>query len=229
MHVSRQNEDPPIYRYKLQDINLENVTSYRYLGVHITSTLSWNLHIETITCSANRMLGYLRRNFSKAPVSLKLLFYKTLVRPKLEYAAAIWDPSYANLQQTIEIVQNNACRFILSNFNRTASVTSMKSTLSLPCLSLRRKVFRLSLFFKIYNHASIKNELILMPAYRSSRVDHQHKVALTQCRTNAFFIHLFQILPKIGIIFPVTSPRYRTFLCFDKLYVPSFWAMMPHD
>lgn len=139
------------------------------------------------------MLGYLRRNFSRAPVSLKLLLYKTLVRPKLEYAAAVWDPCHANLHQTIELVQNNACRFILSNYNRTASVSSMKSTLSLPCLSLRRKVFRLSLFFKIYNHASLKHNLISLPAYRSARIDHQHKVAITQCRTNTYF---YSFLPN---------------------------------
>lgn len=43
------------------------------------------------------MLGYLRRNFAKAPFSLKLALYKTLVHPKLEYAASIWDPVPANL------------------------------------------------------------------------------------------------------------------------------------
>lgn len=109
MRVSRLNEDPPIY--KLNNINFESVKSYRYLGVHLTSALSWKPHIKTITSSANRMLGYLRRNFSTAPVSLKLLLHKTLVRPKLEYAAAVWDPCHANLDQAIELVQNNACRF----------------------------------------------------------------------------------------------------------------------
>lgn len=83
--------------------------------------------------------------------------------------------------------------FILSIYDRTASVTSMKSTLSLPCLSLRRNVFRLSPLFKIYNHASHKNNLISLPAYHSARIYRQHKVAITQCLTNTFF---YSFLPN---------------------------------
>lgn len=121
----------------------------------------------------NRILSYLWRYFCKAPVSLEVLLYRTLARSKLGYAAATWDSSHANLDQAIELVQNNACRFILSNYNRTASVTSTKYTLYLSCLSLRRNAFRLRLSFKVYNHASLKNDLS-MPAYRSARTGHQH-------------------------------------------------------
>lgn len=172
------------FTYYLNDIPLESTNSYKYLGVHITSNLSWAMHVEQIINKANRTLGYLRRNFSKAPSSLKLALYKTLIRPKLEYASSIWDPSHINLITSLELVQNNSTRFILSNYNRTASISAMKNNLSLPTLSLRRKVSRLSTFHKLYHHPILRDELILQPQYFSNRVDHRHKVGIITYRTN---------------------------------------------
>lgn len=133
------------------------------------------------------MLGYLKRNFSLAPSSLKLTLYKTLVRSKLEYASSIWDPSLLNLVNPLEAVQNRSARFILSNYQRTASVTSMKSNLSLPSLASRRKVARLCLFHKVFHTNSFLSQRLLTPPfYVSSRLDHPHKVGVPLCSTNTF-------------------------------------------
>uniref|UniRef100_V5IDJ9 Putative endonuclease/reverse transcript n=1 Tax=Ixodes ricinus TaxID=34613 RepID=V5IDJ9_IXORI len=133
------------------------------------------------------MLGYLRRNFYLAPISLKLLLYKTLVRTKLEYAASVWDPGQESLISELESVQNRASRFILSDYHRTSSVTAMKSCLSLPLLSQRRKSFRLCLFHKIYHNNSIlKERLLTAPHYVSARIDHHYKVGIPSSRTKHF-------------------------------------------
>lgn len=92
MSVSRRSNSPTPFGYIINETNLEHVTSYKYLGIQLNSNLSWHAHIEYITNNANRSLGYIRRNFSKAPPHLKLLLYKTLIRPKLEYASSVWDP-----------------------------------------------------------------------------------------------------------------------------------------
>lgn len=174
--------------YYLMNTLLEPVSSYRYLGVHISSTLTWSFHIESIINNANRMLGYIRRNFSSAPIYLKTLLYKTLVRSKLEYASSIWDPGSDTLINSLERIQNNAARFIYRNYSRTASVTSMKNTLHFPSLATRRKYLRLCLFHKIYYHNPyMRAKLMPPPSYISSRTDHQNKVGIMSCRTNACF------------------------------------------
>ena len=48
--------------YTLHGQILEVVTSAKYLGVDISSGLSWNSHIDRITGKANRTLGYIQRN-----------------------------------------------------------------------------------------------------------------------------------------------------------------------
>lgn len=184
MRVSRHNNTCP--SYSINNSTLVSVSSYKYLGIHITNDLSWNIHVQYVTNNANRLLGYLKRNFSLAPLSLKLLLYKTLVRPKLEYAASIWSPGIT-LASAVESIQNRSARFILSNYHRTASVTSMKSSLSLPDLSLRRKISRLCLFHKIYySNPALRQALFLEPSYISSRVDHDLKVGIPHCSTSTF-------------------------------------------
>lgn len=194
MRISRTSNHVLPCDYLLSNVSLTQVTSYKYLGIIISDNLSWQNHVDYITSNANRSLGYLRRNFSLAPTNLKLLLYKTLVRSKLEYASSVWDPNINSLILQIEAIQNRSARFILSNYFRTASVSSMKTNLGLPDLSLRRKISRLCLFHKIYHYNSnISNSLFLPPSYISSRSDHQYKVGVPNSRTN---LHFHSFIPK---------------------------------
>ena len=56
------NRNPKIFNYKLGECILETTNSHPYLSVCITSNLSWSTHINNITSSANRSLGFIRRN-----------------------------------------------------------------------------------------------------------------------------------------------------------------------
>lgn len=194
MRVSHQMNT--CHSYNISGVVLDSVLSYKYLGVHITNNLSWDTHIQYVINNANRMLGYLKRNFSLASTSLKLLLYKSLVRSKLEYAAAIWDPGIT-LASSLEAIQNRSARFILHNYHRTSSVSAMKFNLCLPDLSLRRKVSRLCLFHKIhYLNTSMRQLLLIQPSYISSRVDHRYKVGIAHCHTSRFFQ---SFLPKTSL------------------------------
>lgn len=66
---SRQADNRNICDYYIQGSKLELVASYKYLEIHITNNLPWQLHVNFIN-NANRMLGYLRRNFYMAPSHL---------------------------------------------------------------------------------------------------------------------------------------------------------------
>lgn len=118
MRVSRRNTTFPSYR--LNNCSLESVPFYKYLGVFISHNLSWKVHIDYVSNNANRMLGYIRRNFNLSSSSVKLLLYKSLVRSKLEYAASIWDPYQETLIYQLESIQNCAAHFILSNYHRNS-------------------------------------------------------------------------------------------------------------
>lgn len=63
---------------------------YKYLGVTLTTNLSWSKHINSICTEPLEKLGYLCRILTAAPRVTKLLMYKSLVRRVLEYASIVW-------------------------------------------------------------------------------------------------------------------------------------------
>jgi len=135
--------------YKLNNSCLERVEMYKYLGVYISSDLSWDAHVNFICSKANRALGFIRRQLGKCSQEVKLKAYTSLVRPHLEYASCAWDPHVETQINQIEMVQHRAVRFILGQHGRLDSVTEMLLKLGLSTLESRRKNARLCLFFKI--------------------------------------------------------------------------------
>ena len=63
--------------YTLHGQVLQVVTSARYS------------HIDRITASANRTLGYIRRNIKTKNQKVRETAYNTVVRPQLEYSASV--------------------------------------------------------------------------------------------------------------------------------------------
>lgn len=170
--------------YVIGNCNVSSVKTYKYLGVTLTQDLTWTTHITNVTNDSNRVLGYLRRNLRFCSTSVKLLTYQTLIRPKLEYACAIWDPHLSNLSNTLESVQNRAARFIFSDYSYHTSVTNLKSQANLPLLETRRKVRRLCLFHKFYHSGTAPN--VIKEVHRhSDRVHHPGKT-LTSAHQNSF-------------------------------------------
>lgn len=64
--------------------------------------------------------------------------------------------------------------------------TSMKASINLPSLASRRNIFRLTLFHKLYYHATLRDELLCRPQYVSHRIDHNLKVGIESCHTKYF-------------------------------------------
>ena len=62
-------------QYTMGDHIFQEVKSHPYLGVELSSDMSWNKHINQISTKANRTLGLLRRNLSCCDRSTKSTAY----------------------------------------------------------------------------------------------------------------------------------------------------------
>lgn len=132
-------KSPLLYTYKLGPSPLREVTSYKYLGVTLNNSLSWNDHITNTCASAFRKLCLLRHKLKKAPPNVKMLCYISLIRPKLEYACIVWDPYTKTNINSLERIQRKAVRFIFNKFSRCDSPTELMKINNLEPLELRRK------------------------------------------------------------------------------------------
>ena len=77
------------------------LTYVNFVGIFITSNLSWSKHISNLL-KASRLIGMLYRKFYKnAETSTLLQLYVSFIWPNLEYSA-VWDPY---LVKDVEILE----------------------------------------------------------------------------------------------------------------------------
>jgi hypothetical protein len=131
---------------------LSSVISAKYLGVTLSSDLSWSEHIAEVSKKANQKLGFIKRNLRGSPLKCKVTAYLTLVRSGLEYAAPIWDPFLKKDINLLESTQRRAARWVKSDYSWQSSVSQLLKTLEWAELADRRRNQRLILLHKIVNN-----------------------------------------------------------------------------
>ncbi len=141
MHVSRERSPlSPTIPILLNGSVLETVTTFKYLGLLISSELSWSKHIQNISSKARTLLGLLYRRYYKCSDQATLLqLYISLVR--LEYAAPVWDPHLQRDIQLLERTQKFACRMCTKAWD--AGYEELLDTLNLPIADCFSTVFKI--------------------------------------------------------------------------------------
>ena len=99
------------FDYTLHQQRLEQVQSAKYSGLTITDDLDWGQHLYEISAKSTKTLCFLWRKLAFAPMHTKEGAYKSLVRPKLEYAAPFWHPYHETQIGQVEKVQRTAARW----------------------------------------------------------------------------------------------------------------------
>ena len=117
LYISNKRS-PPVKKFPLCGVELEQVEEITYLGITLTSKLKWDQHASSVSSKASKVLGVVRRNLHICPRLVRKTAYKTLVRPTLEYGSAAWDPYYDKDIKKLERVQRKAAQFCAGNYNK---------------------------------------------------------------------------------------------------------------
>ena len=89
---------------------------HRDLGIIMSSDLSWSAHYSHLLSNSYKMLHLLRRIFSKAHCPFnKRALYVSLVKSKLMYNSLLWRPQLIKDIIVIELLQQRATKYILSD------------------------------------------------------------------------------------------------------------------
>ena len=82
------------YEYTTQDGTIITpVDSVIDLGIKVTSDVTWSSHIGIITDGARRMSSWVLSVFRDRSTDTMMKLYTSLIRSKLEYCSALWNPS----------------------------------------------------------------------------------------------------------------------------------------
>ena len=59
------------FYYKMKNQSLQVVKYHPYLGLELSDNIKYNLHIDSITSKASRVLGFVKRNLRHCPKVVK--------------------------------------------------------------------------------------------------------------------------------------------------------------
>ena len=192
MLVSRKRDPTMSITLPVNSQPLERVYSYKYLGILLTSDLSWSAHISTLCSKARQQIGKLYHKVYRYSDVKRL--YVAFIRPNLEYASAVWDPHLSQDIQKLES-QHFACRICTKRWNDAYS--DMLHTLNVPPLSERRKLLKMCHFYKIvHGFIDLPNA---PPVYKPctnhfTRYTHPLTLLQPQTHTNSFISPFFHML-----------------------------------
>lgn len=181
------------FPYSIGGHLLVHAQQFKYLGVTITRKLSWTEHIDNVCTIAYQKLYILRKKLEHASRDVKHIAYTTFIRTILEYSAVVWSPHQATLKKKLERIQRLAARFICSTYRRKESVTLMLQRCNLDTLELRRKKYRLKVFFQII-HDQLKIDkfkYLHPPGKINPRTNHDCVIKPYQTNTDMFRYSFF--------------------------------------
>ena len=200
--VSRLCQPPPIV-LTVDGSVICKVPSVTYLGVSVSSDLSWTAHINSISSKAKRQVVLLHRQFHNASPFCKDQLYKSLVLPILDYCSSFWHPNYATHVSKLESVKKFAARFVIGRWSD--SYDTLLSHLKWPKLSTRRKKQKLLLCNRILNNCSILLPSLFTPhPFPHLRHNHPFPLYYPTCHSTAHFPHLLSVLYHCGIVYLLT-------------------------
>ena len=111
--------------YKINGVELENVSTFKDLGVILDQKLTFEAHINATVAKANRALGLLIRTFQTASQRCNfnkrsdLAAFNANVRSILEYSSVIWAGAAKTNLTRVERVQHRFLMWLASHMQPT--------------------------------------------------------------------------------------------------------------
>ena len=181
---------------KLNGEIIERVEEFKYLGMMLDASLTFEAHINYIYKKVCNKIGVIKKTRMCMDERIATVLYKSIILPILDYGDIVYMTANLGILNKLQQIQNVCCRIILRR-NKRASVTEMHRELKLMKLGDRRDIHLSENCHKnIYYEAkpSLGSFFITMPA-RNQRETRQrnrmHMVvprAKTTCGQQAFSI-----------------------------------------
>ena len=126
-----------------------------------------------------------------------------MIRPIIEYASTIWTPHLQKDILKLESVQRRSARFVLNDYARFSSVTSMIQKLGWPTLKQRRD--NTNTYNKIiHNIVHINYSDVIIENTNPTR-GHSQRFYVPRTKLNAYHYSFFPSTIRNGIFYQTVS------------------------
>ena len=170
----------------LNDMSIERVHLYKYLGVILDEHMSWSEHIDYTAKKISMKIGFLRRSAKPClPNSTFKMLSSAMIMPLFDYCDVAWSSCSHCYSDKLLKLHNRLARLIL-NAHPRSHIQELQRALSWSSLPARWENHRLYEVFKCLNNLS--------PAYLKSRFDKPCHSTNTRAKSNGS-LHL-PVVPK---------------------------------
>ena len=90
MIFSKPNKSLPVLQLRINNANIDEVQSFNFLGLQLSSDITWNLHKDEISKKISRIIGILKTLQLVVPKNVLLTIYNTLILPHINYCLLVW-------------------------------------------------------------------------------------------------------------------------------------------
>ena len=172
MIVSNKNPGSNYPDLYLDGIKLQRVNSHKHLGVTLTHNMKWGVHIDAAISKANKRLNGIRRIRFLITREARIILYKSLILPVLEYGNILYDNCTLYLKQRLESIQRQAAIVCTGAFANTSYIRLLDE-LGWPSLEDRRKYYRMNTMYRMTNNQAPEYLCELMPLLVRDRTNYQ--------------------------------------------------------
>ena len=208
--------------YQLKGTTIQEVTEEKDLGIIITQDMKPKRHIAETVKKANKILGMIRRAITCKNIQNIMNFYKTLVRPILDYGSAIWNPYQKQDIEKIEKVQRRATKMIKGM--RNLPYRERLRRCKLMTLEERRRRYDLIEMFKIMKGIYKVDKTKLFEVNEDSTRGHNMKIRKKYSRLNLRKNFFTQRIVNDWNKLPAEAVNQKTVLNFKKKIDPMFYG-----
>ena len=130
----------------MNNVPLQVVASYKYLGVTLDNQLSYNLHVDKLIGTVTAKLKQFQRMRSFLNAKAALMVYKNMLLPILEYGDVFISATSCDNRKRLQVLQNKGLRCALNRGIET-STDDLHAEADLLKLKYRREQHVLNFMF----------------------------------------------------------------------------------
>ena len=142
----------------MQNVQIQEVSSYKHLGLYFSYDCSWHHHIDFIKQKAWFRIHIMHKLKFKLDRKSHETIYLSFIRPLLEYEDVIWD-NCTQYENELDKIQNEAAR-ITPGTAKLVSLDNLYKEFGWQTLHRRRQDHKITLLYMMFNQ--------LTPVYLSS-------------------------------------------------------------
>ena len=148
------NKDIQYLTLKIDNVIIEKVDEFSFLGLTMDTNLNWKRHSENICNKCTKIIGILNRLKYVLPLGIKIMLYNSLILPHINYCIMAWGYKGIRLLK----IQKKAVRIITLSGYSTHSEPLFKQ-LNMLKIADQLRLQELKFYFK-YIHKNLPAYLL---------------------------------------------------------------------